>query len=52
MTAGDDADEARWVEPSELDILALTDNVAGTCATQDSFRRCRRRIREVERNPG
>jgi 8-oxo-dGTP diphosphatase len=28
MTAGDDADEVRWVDPSELESLALTDNLA------------------------
>jgi 8-oxo-dGTP diphosphatase len=28
LTAGDDADEARWVEPAELAGLALTDGLA------------------------
>lgn len=28
LTAGDDAEEARWVTPDELDQLPLTDNLA------------------------
>jgi ADP-ribose pyrophosphatase YjhB (NUDIX family) len=28
LTAGDDADEARWVEPAEMARLALTDGLA------------------------
>lgn len=29
LRAGDDADDARWVGPAELDLLPLTDGLAG-----------------------